>query len=67
MITPEIILNVTKDPLDCLRIARADKALLTLELEGKFSDTDRVIDFFTGFARGYQEALECVRKGEVKV
>ncbi|MBQ8979632.1 MAG: hypothetical protein IJ080_07755 [Oscillospiraceae bacterium] len=65
MMTPEFILSVTKDPVECSQLARADKALLTLE--GDNVAIDRILDFFTGYARGYEEALAAVRKGEVKI
>jgi len=65
MMTPEFILSVTKDPVECRQLARADKALLTLEGDGV--NVDRILDFFIGYARGYEEALAAVKKGDVKV
>lgn len=62
MLTTDTILGITKNSTDCLNIARADKAILTLQAQGRDNDIDRILDFFMGYARGYEEAMNEMKK-----
>ena len=68
MMSTEMILSICTEPLDCQRLARADQAILTLEesKDGKIT-AQRIMDFFTGYARGYNEAIKAVKRGDIKI
>lgn len=68
MMSTEQIIKMCTDPLDCQRVARANLALHTIqESEDKKQTCERIIDFFNGFARGYDEAVKAVKRGDIKI